>query len=177
MSEKEELPTLAKDEATLCHRHTSSVNHRFLKDEIEWDYKAKKPFRVIIVGAGVAGLAACIGIGERYKAPLSVIHRGDLQRILLEGVYAGMVDFRFKHQGIKADPEFKTRVQVEPGEWIEGDVVIAADGIESDFGHQMASCHDVKDHSTSAYRGIIPQEKTQGDKRAPELLDSNIGMR
>lgn len=62
MSEKEELPTLAKDEATLCHRHTSSVNHGILKDEIKWDYKAKKPFRVIIVGAGVAGLAAGIGV-------------------------------------------------------------------------------------------------------------------
>ena len=120
-------------------------------------------------------------IGEKYKAPLSVIHRGDLQRILLEGVYAERVDVRLRHKVIKANPEFKARVQVESGEWIEGDVVLAADGIKSDIRHQMASRHGVKDHSTStgdaAYRVSIPREKIQEDKRALELLDSNIAIR
>lgn len=120
-------------------------------------------------------------IGEKYKAPLSVIHRGDLQRILVEGVYAKKVDVRLKHKVIKADPEFKARVQVESGEWIEGDVVIAADGIKSDIRYQMASHHGVKDQSTctgdAAYRVILPREKMQEDNRALGLLDSNSGTR
>lgn len=120
-------------------------------------------------------------IGEKYKAPLSVIHRGDLQRILVEGVYAKKVDVRLKHKVIKADPEFKARVQVESGEWIEGDVVIAADGIKSDIRYQMASYHGVKDQSTctgdAAYRVILPREKMQEDNRALGLLDSNSGTR
>lgn len=225
----------------------------FFKDDLKWNFEAKNSFRVINVGADIAGLAAGIGlkraghdvvileqvqqlgevgagiqmapnaarilgrfgllekimksanimeqnslrrwqnneevgtaplmpqIGDKYKAPLSVIHRGDLQRILVEGVYAEKVDVRLKHRVVKADPDFKARVQVESGEWIEGDVVIAADGIKSDIRYQMASRHGVKDHSTStgdaAYCVIIPREKMQQDKRALELLDSNIDMR
>lgn len=120
-------------------------------------------------------------IGEKYNAPLFVIHRGDLQRILLQGVFAEKLDVRLKQKVIKADPEFKARIQVDSGEWLEGDVVIAADGIRSRIRHQMALHHGVKDHSTStgdaAYRVIIPREKIQGDKRALELLDRNISMR
>ena len=33
----------------------------YFKDDFNWDFKAKKSFRVIIVGAGIAGLAAGIG--------------------------------------------------------------------------------------------------------------------
>jgi len=72
-------------------------------------------------------------IGQKYNAPLSVIHRGDLQRILLEGVYAEKVDVRLDHKVIKADSSFEARVQVASGEWFEGDVVIAADGIKATF--------------------------------------------
>lgn len=32
------------------------------KDDLNWEYKAKKSFRIIIVGAGIAGLAAGIGM-------------------------------------------------------------------------------------------------------------------
>ena len=112
---------------------------------------------------------------------MSVVHRGDLQRILLEAVHAVKVDVRLKHKVIKADPEFKARVQVESGDWLEGDVVIAADGIKSDIRYQMASSRGVEDYTTStgdaAYRVIIPREKLQEDERALELLNSNIGIR
>ena len=109
------------------------------------------------------------------------MHRGDLQRILLDRVHAEEVEVKLKHKVIKADPEFKARVQVESGEWLEGDVIIAADGIRSGIRHQMALKHGIKDHSTftgdAAYRVIIPREKMQGNTRALELIDRNIGMR
>jgi len=33
----------------------------YFKDDLNWDFKSKKTFRIIIVGAGVAGLATAIG--------------------------------------------------------------------------------------------------------------------
>lgn len=33
----------------------------YFKDDLKWDFKANKSFRVIIVGSGIAGLAAGIG--------------------------------------------------------------------------------------------------------------------
>ena len=32
------------------------------EDDLQWDFKANKSFRVIIVGAGIAGLTAAIGM-------------------------------------------------------------------------------------------------------------------
>ncbi|RAL01458.1 salicylate hydroxylase [Aspergillus ibericus CBS 121593] len=71
------------------------------------------------------------GVGERYHAPLAVIHRGDLQRILLDA---------FRNQNIT----IRTNARVShTGEWVEGDVVIGADGIKSDLRHQMAAHHGI----------------------------------
>ena len=39
------------------------------KDDLNWDFKANKSLRVIIVGAGIAGLAA--GIGARVNRSLT----------------------------------------------------------------------------------------------------------
>ena len=120
-------------------------------------------------------------MGKKYKAPITVLHRGDLQRILLERAHAEKVDIRLKHKVIQVAQDFKARVQIESGEWRKGDVVIAADGIKSDIRHQMAVNHDIKDMSIftgdAAYRLLIPREKMQMDLQALELLDSNICMR
>ncbi|KAJ5323462.1 salicylate hydroxylase [Penicillium atrosanguineum] len=136
------------------------------QDDFDWSFKAKHPFKVIVVGAGIAGLAVALGlkkaghevvilervhqiaevgagiqvapnaarilgrlgllsevmekanvldknslrryanneelgtaplmpqVGQKYHAPLAVIHRGDLQRILLDGVQAAGVELR-----------------------------------------------------------------------------------
>ena len=120
-------------------------------------------------------------IGEQYHAPLSVIHRGDLQRILLQGAKDAGCDIRTNHKVVKADPNFEARVQLKNGEWIEGDVIIGADGIKSDLRRQMAAAHGVQDRSQptgdSAYRILIPREKLDHDPEALKLLDANVGMR
>lgn len=78
-------------------------------------------------------------------------------------------------------PDFAARVQLHTGEWVEGDVVIGADGIKSDLRHQMAEHHGVHDicqpTGDAAYRIMFPKEKMQGDARARELLQQNVGMR
>ncbi|RAH64856.1 FAD/NAD(P)-binding domain-containing protein [Aspergillus aculeatinus CBS 121060] len=223
------------------------------QDNFSWSFKAKHPLKVIVVGAGIAGLTVALGlkkaghevlilervheiaevgagiqvapnaarilgrlglldrvmdkanvleknslrryanneelgtaplmpqVGQKYHAPLAVIHRGDLQRILLDGVRDANIELRTSSRVVRAVDDFEATVQLESGEWISGDVVIAADGIKSDLRHQIASHHGVKDicqpTGDAAYRIMIPKDKLQGDKRALELLNHNVGMR
>ncbi|KAJ5294076.1 salicylate hydroxylase [Penicillium antarcticum] len=219
----------------------------------DWSFKAKHPFKVIVVGAGIAGLTVALGlkkaghevlilervheiaevgagiqvapnaarilgrlgllsqvmeranvreqnslrryanneelgtaplmpqVGQKYNAPLAVVHRGDLQRILLEGVKATGIELRTSSRVIRAVDEFEASVQLESEEWISGDVVIAADGIKSDLRHQVASHHGHTDTcqptGDAAYRIMIPKGMMQGDQRALDLLNHNVGMR
>ncbi|PYI07409.1 FAD/NAD(P)-binding domain-containing protein [Aspergillus sclerotiicarbonarius CBS 121057] len=105
------------------------------------------------------------GVGERYHAPLAVIHRGDLQRILLNAVNNQTITIRTNARVVGAAPDFAA--QVYTGKWVAGDVVIGADGIKSDLRHQMAAHHGVHDicqpTGDAAYRILTPKEKMQGD--------------
>lgn len=110
-----------------------------------------------------------------------MIHRGDLQQILLNGARRAGVEIRLGARVVRADEGFLGRVQLDTGEWLAADCVIAADGIRSHIRHQMAERHNIQDRShptgDAAYRVLIPKEKMAGDKRALELLNSNVGMR
>lgn len=120
-------------------------------------------------------------IGEKYGAPISVIHRGDLQRILLQATKQAGVEIRLSTKVVAVDSEFNARVRTKDGEWIEGDVVIAADGIKSDIRRQIAASHGHRDFSLptgdAAYRVLIPKERMEHDERALKLLNQNVGMR
>jgi len=120
-------------------------------------------------------------IGEKYHAPLPVIHRGDLQGILLQGAKDEGVNIRTSSKVVKCDDSFEARVQLTSGEWVEGDVIIAADGIKSDIRRQMADHHGIKDRNQptgdAAYRILIPKDRMPGDERALRLLEYNVGMR
>ncbi|KAJ9206566.1 hypothetical protein DTO164E3_807 [Paecilomyces variotii] len=223
------------------------------QDDFKWSFQAKRPLRVIVVGAGIAGLSVALGlkktghevlileraheiaevgagiqvapnaarilgrlglldkvmakanvleknslrryannqelgtaplmpeVGKKYHAPLAVIHRGDLQSILVDGNKAAGIEIRTSSRVVRVADDFEAKVQLESGEWISGDVVIAADGIKSDIRRQIASHHGVHDTvlptGDAAYRILIPKEKMQGDQRALDLLNSNVGMR
>lgn len=120
-------------------------------------------------------------IAKKYGAPIGVIHRGDLQMILLAAAKREGVDIKVEHKVVHVDPSFEARVQFADAQWIEGDVVIAADGIKSSIRRQIAEKHGHQDRSTptgdAAYRILIPKEKLQHDKYALELLNTNAGMR
>lgn len=102
-------------------------------------------------------------VGERYGAPLSVIHRGDLQRVLLEATKKAGVTIRTSTKVVAVDSSFSARVKTQDGEWVEGDVIIAADGIKSEIRRQIAEAHGHDDHSLptgdAAYRVLIPKER------------------
>lgn len=120
-------------------------------------------------------------IGEKYGAPVSVIHRGDLQRILLQATRDAGVEIRTSTKVVAVDENFGARVKTKDGEWISGDVVIAADGIKSDIRRQIAEHHGHRDFSSptgdAAYRILIPKENMEHDKQALELLNQDVGMR
>lgn len=120
-------------------------------------------------------------IGQLYNAPLGVVHRGDLQQVLLEAAKKEGCDLRTDHKVIKCDDKFEARVQLKSGEWIEGDIVVAADGIKSDIRRQIAELHNHVDQPTptgdAAYRILIPKELMEHDEEALKLLNKNVGMR
>jgi 2-polyprenyl-6-methoxyphenol hydroxylase-like FAD-dependent oxidoreductase len=112
-----------------------------------------------------------------------VVHRADLQNILISSLASLSVPVQI-HLGSKVislDPGFAAKVQLQSGEWIEGDVVICADGIKSSFRSQfLSSCWfkgEVKPTGDAAYRVLIPKEKLKGDLGALELLNRNVGTR
>lgn len=121
------------------------------------------------------------GIAEKYGAPLGAIHRGDLQRVLLEAATASGAEILTNHKVIKVDDDFAGHVQLQTGEWLHGDLIVAADGIKSHIRAQIAEHHHHQDHATptgdAAYRIMIPKEKLEHDEYALNLLQSGTGMR
>ncbi|GAB7346252.1 hypothetical protein MBLNU457_4981t1 [Dothideomycetes sp. NU457] len=120
-------------------------------------------------------------IAKQYGAPIGVIHRGDLQRVLLEAAKKDGCDIRTNHKVVKCDDNFEARVQLKSGAWVEGDLLIAADGIKSDIRRQIAEFHKHVDHSTptgdAAYRILIPKHRLEHDEAALKLLNEDVGMR
>ncbi|KAF2121867.1 hypothetical protein BDV96DRAFT_639948 [Lophiotrema nucula] len=121
------------------------------------------------------------GVADHYGAPLGVIHGGDLQRILLAAAVKSGCEIRTNHKVVKVDDNFEARIQLLNGEWMEGDVVIAADGIKSVIRNQIAAAHKHLDRATptgdAAYRFMIPKENMSNNKEALNLMSTKIGMR
>ncbi|KAI5793078.1 putative salicylate hydroxylase [Geopyxis carbonaria] len=120
-------------------------------------------------------------IAATYGVPLLVVHRGDLQRVLLEGAVAAGVTIRTGAMVEGVDEGFAPFVKLAGGEVVEGDVVIAADGIRSTVREQMAKKHNHENRTIptgdAAYRVIIKEEDMAGDEEALRLLKTDVGIR
>jgi salicylate hydroxylase len=120
-------------------------------------------------------------VGQRYNAPLSVIHRGDFQIILMQALKDLGIPIRLGSRVVEVDPAFSARVKLASGEWVEGDVIICGDGVRSGIRKQMATTHGVKYESQptgdAAYRILIPEEKLKENPKALKMLKTDVGMR
>ncbi|KAK6357725.1 hypothetical protein TWF718_002034 [Orbilia javanica] len=121
------------------------------------------------------------GVGKKYNAPLLVVHRADLQRILLHRAQSLGVKIHTSSPISTIAQDFSPSIRLSTGEWVSGDLVIAADGIKSFVRSQIAKKMGVKDETVStgdaAYRVVIEEERMRSDPKIRELLKSNTGVR
>ena len=118
---------------------------------------------------------------EQYQWPLSFVHRGDLQRIFLDRLNELGVDMRLGERVLEVDENFAARVKVTSGQWYEGDVVIAADGVKSRMRALMAAKSGITDRSTptgdAAYRLQIPRPRLSQEPEVLAILDDTQAWR
>ncbi|KAF5027016.1 hypothetical protein F66182_891 [Fusarium sp. NRRL 66182] len=124
--------------------------------------------------------------GLRYGAPSSVIHRGDLQTVLLRAATNAGCQILTSQTVIAVDPEFAATVQARNSKtgdlaWFHGDLLIAADGIKSCIRQQMAISDGFYDEpvctGNAAYRLLVPIDKVEHDPMLSGMLGENVAMR
>jgi salicylate hydroxylase len=127
------------------------------------------------LGPSVEKWGARVGAGSRYFrhdgasiAPVQVtdssgwnatfgMHRADLVEMLAKALPAGVV--RTGHRGVGFEQIGEVaRVSFANGAVIEGDIVIAADGIHSEIRHNVAPPSRPVFHGSVAYRGVLPHK-------------------
>ncbi|CAF1435925.1 unnamed protein product [Rotaria magnacalcarata] len=118
-----------------------------------------------------------------HGAPLWVAHRADLQNILKEG--AESAGARIIVKSCVEDIDFENaRIKLKgQTNWIDGDVLIAADGVKSIARKKMlakqGNIDKVRETGDAAWRVIIPAEEiyNSNDVELIEALESSVGLR
>ena len=87
----------------------------------------------------------------RYGAPLALVHRGDLQRALLEAAGPGTVRFNTTVSGVDETGS----VTLADGETLAADVIVGADGIRSVVREQLLTDGEPKPSGYVAYRSVV----------------------
>ena len=120
-------------------------------------------------------------VREKYGVPLFVVHRADLQEVLSEKAKELGVEIRLGTPVSQVHRGFNGRVLLETGEWVEGDVVIAADGVRSEVRGQMLERWGVEVEPVAtgdaAYRVLVPVERMRGYEEAERLVEGRVAVR
>jgi salicylate hydroxylase len=95
---------------------------------------------------------------ERFGAPYLGIHRADLQRVLSGALAGGGLHLGHRLAGIEERGN-RIALAFENGRTVKADVVIGADGVRSKVRAWIAGAEGVRYSTTSAFRGIVPQER------------------
>lgn len=91
-------------------------------------------------------------IEQRYGAPLVGVHRGDLQRALVDALGPEKVRCDAGASGLAP-----AGVRLADGNVLEADLVVGADGLHSVIREQIAGVADPRDSGIVAYRGVVEQ--------------------
>jgi salicylate hydroxylase len=128
------------------------------------------------LGSSVEQWGARVGAGSRYFrhdgtpiAPVQVtdssgwnatfgMHRADLVGILASALPASVVHVDHRCTGLEQSADI-ARVSFANGVTIEGDLVIAADGIHSELRQHVVPPSNPVFSGSVAYRGLVPHER------------------
>jgi salicylate hydroxylase len=128
------------------------------------------------LASSVERCGARVGAGSRYFrhdgtpiAPVQVtdssgrnatfgMHRADLVGILADALPASVVHVNHRCTGVEQSADI-ARVSFANGVTVEGDLVIAADGIHSELRRHVAPPSSPVFSGSVAYRGLVPHER------------------
>ncbi len=121
-------------------------------------------------------------LGHLYGAPALVIHRGDLQAVLLRAAaWETGIIIRTDAKVVDIADDFEASIRLEDGECLKGDLVIAGDGLKSRTRAQIMRTIGAKNgsHHTgdAAYRILLPRDVLLEDNEALGLLNSKLATR
>ncbi|KAF2753652.1 FAD/NAD(P)-binding domain-containing protein [Pseudovirgaria hyperparasitica] len=121
------------------------------------------------------------GLDKKFDSPMLVIHRADLQRVLLKAVHAQGARLHMSARVKTVDPDFNAKVELETGQQFEGDLVVGADGINSQVRAQMVRYWEIPDELTAtgdaAYRVTIPRHKLLECPGLIQEIDGRVSSR
>ncbi len=136
------------------------------------------PEELRVMSAGSARVLARAPLGaaveQRYGAPYWVIHRGDLQAVLLEAVLAHpdialhlgtrVDDFTHHRNGVTAAGLAAGRATEE-----RGIALVAADGIWSQLRGRLGDIRPPRFANHTAWRALAPADEVVADLRTPAV--------
>ena len=96
-------------------------------------------------------------IGRRYAAPLAVVHRSHLLAVLRDAVGERALRLGATCTGVVQDDRV-ARAQLADGSQVEGDVVVAADGVGSRLRDALIDKGAVHDTGLVAWRAVVPAD-------------------
>lgn len=117
--------------------------------------------------------------------PMSVIHRGDLQQVLLRAAKGSGCRIITSCNVIAVDSMYSAHVKAQntkSGEisWFSSDLVTAADGTKSVVRRQMALSNGFKGQpiptGDAAHRLLILREKVEHDSVSLQMLDQDVAI-
>ncbi|PHH59022.1 hypothetical protein CDD81_3935 [Ophiocordyceps australis] len=118
---------------------------------------------------------------SRYGAHACVIHRADLQRILVTAAQAAGCRIMTSQRVVQVDAFFAARVKTADGTWYQGDLVLACDGLWSGIRRQMeaalGSKYETVPTGDAAYRMLIPSQRLGAKPQLQQLMGQDTGVR
>ena len=106
---------------------------------------------------------------ERFGAPYWMVHRGDFHRVLWQAVERerpGAVNLACRAIAC-TERGGKAILELEGGRRIEGDVLIAADGVHSRLRSHLFGAAKPSFTGLMAWRGIVPMDRLPAELRRP----------
>ncbi len=134
-------------------------------------YPERLQVRHALSGAELGVLPLGASMAQRYGAPYATIHRADLQQMLLQALQQR--DAVWLHTGKTVNRYVETHgaigLSLSDGLDVEGDALIAADGLWSRLRQQLLADGPPRVAGHLAYRAMLPQASLPAALRSHQV--------